>query len=49
MIREIKYALINLKSIYLRKIEAENKILFYFHDAQSDSAMVAKSFLIWKA
>ena len=36
---------INKSQVYLfKKHQAENKIVFYFHDAQSDSAMVAKSF-----
>ena len=36
---------INKSQVYLfKKNQAENKIIFYFHDAQSDSAMVAKSF-----
>ena len=36
---------INKSQVYLfKKNQAENKILFYFHDAESDSAMVAKSF-----
>ena len=36
---------INKSQVYLfKKNQAENKIVFYFHDAQSDSAMVAKSF-----
>jgi len=36
---------INKSQVYLfKKNQAENKIIFYFHDAESDSAMVAKSF-----
>ncbi|MEC8244571.1 MAG: hypothetical protein VX038_07015 [Verrucomicrobiota bacterium] len=36
---------INKSQVYLfKKNQAENKILFYFHDAQSENAMVAKSF-----
>jgi len=36
---------VNKSQVYLfKKNQAENKILFYFHDAQSDSAVVAKSF-----
>ena len=36
---------INKSQVYLfKKNQAENKILFYLHDAQSENAMVAKSF-----
>ena len=36
---------INKSQVYLfKKNQAENKIIFYFHDAQSDDAMVAKTF-----
>ena len=35
-----------ISGLPFQKNRAENKILFSFHDAESDSAMVAKSFPI---